>query len=113
MGAEGCILALMVAGVPASVAFFIWAALRSGHDCTSLRPIWIVLSEGRQDEDGGRDDWGGGGGWPPGPPFPSGGAIETPGGECRREPKRERTPHCDAHKPRKPARVTLRHRLES
>ena len=73
MDAEGYILALMVAGVPASVAFFTWFALRSGHDCTSLRPVWIVLLKGRQDEDGGQDD----DGWPPGRP-PSSPATSSP-----------------------------------
>lgn len=115
MDAEGCILVLMVAGVPASVALFAWAALQSSSCYTSFRPVWVVLLEGREEEDDGRDgrdDWGGW--WPPSePPLPPDGAIQSPSGECRRGLKRDRMLRRATHKPRNTARVAPRYQLES
>lgn len=88
MGVEGWILALMVLGVPGSVALFAWAALQTQPRCICFRPVWIVLLEGSNDEDEERDDWGGGGRRPPEPRVPSGDASRPPrprdGCECRR-----------------------------
>lgn len=92
MGVEGWIILLMVVGMPGSIVLSVWAALQHKKDSMSIRPIWIVLLEGRQDEDDHRDDWGEGDGWsPPNPRVPSSGASgPVHRGECRQRRTRAR-----------------------
>jgi hypothetical protein len=91
MDVEGWILLLMVVGVPGSTFLFVRSALRSGMGSACTRPVWIVLLEGRQEDDN-RGDWEGGGEAPPPKPrVPSNGASgPLDGGECRRRRMRER-----------------------
>lgn len=91
MGVEGWILALIVVGVPGSIALFVWTALQTQSHHMYIHPVWIVLLEGSQDDNGGRedegrDDWGGGGQWPPPKPHAPGDASGSPDGRCRRGP---------------------------
>lgn len=81
---------LIGAGVLGSIAFFVWATLRTGQDIPPFRPVWIVLLDGGIDgpdrpdgSDGGED-----GHRPPSPRAPSRG-----GAGWHRE-KRRQGPAC-------------------